>query len=90
VLLFWADEAEEPAHAAHSRWTGPAQDDAVLPRPVVAGVWITVVSILFGAMVLAVVAGIGTALGWALCHTWARPGGHVAGSASGEPTVPGP
>ena len=89
VLLFWAEEAEEPARAVPGRWNRTAHDEADLPGPVVVGSWITIASILFGAMVFAVVVGVATALGWALWHYWARlTGQHAAGSAPSGPTVP--
>ena len=89
VLLFWAEEAEEPARAVPGRWNRKAQHEADLPGPVVVGTWITIASILFGAMVFAVVVGVATALGWALWHNRARLNGqHAAGTAPRKPTVP--
>jgi hypothetical protein len=91
VLLFWAEEVEEPARPAPSRWDRTADDEADLPGPVVVGMWITIASILFGAMIVAVVVGVGTALGWAMWHHWARLSGQrAAGSTPGDPTLPRP
>ena len=91
VLLFWADEVEEPARRAPSRWSRTAHEGAELPGPVVVGTWITIASILFGAMIFAVVVGVGTAVGWAVWHHWARLSGQrAAGSAPSDPTVPRP
>ena len=68
LLGFWAEEVEEPPRAAPGRSKGSARDQADLPVAVVAGTWITIALILFGAMIAALTVGVVTALGWALWH----------------------
>jgi hypothetical protein len=73
-----AEEAQEPARAAPSRSSWHARDQADLPVAVVAGTWITITLILFGAMIAALTVGVVTALGWALWHHWPRLSGQRA------------
>jgi hypothetical protein len=82
VLRFWAEEVEEPPRAAPSRSKGSARDQAELPLAVVAGTWITIALILFGATIAALTFGVVTALGWALWHNWPRLNGQRAPSSS--------
>jgi hypothetical protein len=70
VQRFWAEEVEEPPRAAPSRTKGASRDQADLPVAVIVGTRITIVLVLFGAMVAALTIGVATALGWALWHNW--------------------
>jgi hypothetical protein len=70
VQRFWAEEAEEPPRPAPSRSYGASRDDADLPAALVAGTWITIMLVLFGALVAGLAVGVATALGWALWHRW--------------------
>jgi hypothetical protein len=81
VQRFWAEEVEEPSRGAPSApnrrgrsWRGRA----VLQVAVVVGARITVVLLLLGALVPGLVVGVGTALGWALRHSWPTPAGQGA------------
>jgi CBS domain-containing protein len=74
VQRFWAAEVEEPSRAApsaRSRGRRLSRVPADLPAAVVAGAWITILLVLFGALVAGLTVGVATALGWALWH--ARP-----------------
>ncbi len=69
VQRFWAEEAEEPPRAAPSAPSHrkrASRDPADLPAAVVAGAWITIVLVLFGAPAAGLAVGVATALGWAL------------------------
>jgi hypothetical protein len=72
VQRFCAEEAEEPALPAPSRTNGASRNEADLPITVVAGAWITITLVLFGAMVAGLAVGLATGLGWALWHYWPR------------------
>jgi hypothetical protein len=82
VQRFWAEEVEEPPRAAPSRTKGASRDQADLPITVIVGTRITIVLVLFGAMVAALTIGIATALGWALWHNWPQLNGQRAPSSS--------
>jgi hypothetical protein len=84
VLRFWAEEVEEPPRVAPSRSKGSVRDQAELPLAVVAGTWITIALILFGATIAALTFGVVTALGWALWHNWPRLSGQRAPGSSPE------
>jgi hypothetical protein len=69
---FYAEEAEEPVRAAlptTQRRRG-SREQGEAPAVVVAGGWIAVVSIVFGALAAGVAIGIATALGWLLWRCW--------------------
>lgn len=73
VQRFWAAEVEEPPRAAPSapsRRTRLSRDPADLPAAVVAGAWITIMLVLFGAPAAGLAVGVATALGWALWRNW--------------------
>ena len=72
VQRFWAEEAEEPPLPAPSRAHGAWRDEAELPVAVVAGAWIMITLVLFGAMIAGLAVGLATGLGWALWHYWPR------------------
>ena len=73
VQRFWAEEAEEPPLPdAEPHGSGASRDEADLPVAVVAGAWITITLVLFGAMVAGLAVGLATGLGWALWHYWPR------------------
>ncbi len=86
VQRFWADEVEEPPRAtppAPNHRKRASRDPADLPAAVVAGAWITIVLILFGAPAAGLAIAVATALGWALWRSWPQL------SARGAPkTVP--
>jgi hypothetical protein len=84
VLRFWADEVEEPPRAPSSRAERSSRDQGELPLAVVAGTWITITLVLFGAMIAALTVGVVTALGWALWHNWPRLSGRCT---PGSPPV---
>jgi hypothetical protein len=84
VLRFWAEEVEEPPWAALSRTERSSRDQGDLPLAVVAGTWITVALVLFGAMIAALTVGVVTALGWALWHNWPRLSGLCTGQFAGQ------
>ena len=76
VQRFWAEEVEEPPRRAP--WAPSFGEPAprnveALPAGVVAGAWITILLVLFGAPVAGLAVGVATALGWALWHRWPRP-----------------
>jgi hypothetical protein len=77
VLLFWVEEVEEPPRAAPSRTERSSRDQGGLPLAVVAGTWITITLVLFGAMIAALTVGVVTALGWELWHNWPRLSGRA-------------
>ncbi len=80
VRRFWAEEVEEPSPAAR-RAPGrgrASRDRAVLQVAVVVGSRITVVLLLWGALVPGLAVGLATALGWALSHSWPRLSGQGA------------
>ena len=73
VQRFWAEEVEEPPRAAppapsHRKWA--SRDPADLPAAVVAGAWITLMLVIFGAPAAGLAVGVATALGWALWRGW--------------------
>jgi hypothetical protein len=73
VQRFWAAEVEEPPRAAlpaPSHGKRASRDPADLPAAVVAGAWITVMLVLFGAPAAGLAVGVATALGWALWRSW--------------------
>ena len=97
VQRFWAEEVEEPSRAARpapGRSDRASRDRAVLQVAVVVGVRITVVLLLFGALVPGLAIGVATALGWALSHSWPRlsrrgaPGTPPTGGEDGIPRRP--
>jgi hypothetical protein len=78
VQRFWTEEVEEPSRVAPPApsCTGRApRDRAVLQVAVVVGVRITVVLLLFSALVPGLAVGVATALGWALGRSWPHLGG---------------
>ena len=81
VQRFWTEEVEEPPRVAPSapnsrrrKW----RDRAVLQVAVVVGARITIVLLLFGALVPALAVGVATAVGWALEHSWPQLPGQGA------------
>jgi len=73
VQRFWAEEVEEPPRAARpapSHRKRASRDLADLPAAVVAGTWITIMLVLFGAAAAGLAVGVATALGWALWRSW--------------------
>ena len=73
VQRFWAEEAEEPSRVAPpvpNRRRRSSRDRAVLQVAVVVGVRLTVVLLLFGALVAGLAVGVATALAWALGRSW--------------------
>ena len=70
VQRFWAEDGEEPPPAAPNRMTASSRGEAELPLAVVAGMWITVTLVLFGAMAAALTVGVATALASVLWHNW--------------------
>ncbi len=92
VQRFWAQEAEEPSWApplAPVRRRRPSRDPADLPAAVVTGAWITILMVLFGALVAGLAVGAATALGWALWHTWMRLGGPGTRDSAGSSRTDG-
>jgi len=76
VQRFWAAEVEEPPRVVppaprHGRRA--SRDLADLPAAVVAGAWITVMLVLFGAVAAGLAVGVATALGWALWRNRPQP-----------------
>jgi hypothetical protein len=71
VQRFWAEEAEEPPLPAPSRANGASRDEADLPVAVVAGAWIMITLVLFGAMTAGLAVGLATGLG-GRCGTTGR------------------
>jgi hypothetical protein len=101
VQRFWAEEVEEPPRAAPpapSHRNRASRDPADLPAAVVAGAWITVMLVLFGAAVAGLAVGVATALGWALWRSWPQssargaprtvPNGGEDGTTCGAPDEP--
>ena len=72
VQRFWAEVAEEPPLPARHRTTRASRDGGELPRAVIAGAWITIMLVIFGAVVAGLAVGLATGLGWALWHYWPR------------------
>ena len=73
VQRFWAEEAEEPSRVAPpapNRRRRVSRDRAVLQVAVVVGARVTVVLLLFGALVAGLAVGVATALAWALGRSW--------------------
>ena len=73
VQRFWAAEVEEPPRAgppAPSHRKRASRDPADLPAAVVAGAWITILLVLFGAPAADLAVGVATTLGWALWRNW--------------------
>jgi hypothetical protein len=73
VQRFWAEEAEEPSRVAPpvpNRRRRSSRDRAVLQVAVVVGARLTVVLLLFGALVAGLAVGVATALAWALGRSW--------------------
>jgi hypothetical protein len=73
VQRFWTAEVEEPARAAPptpSHSTRASRDPADLPTAVVAGAWITIMLVLFGAPAAGLAVSVATALGWVLWRSW--------------------
>jgi Protein of unknown function (DUF3040) len=73
IERFYAAEVEEPVlpgrRPTHRRrLDGRGVDD--LPAAVVAGVWSTILLIIFGALVAGFAVGAATALGWLLWRYW--------------------
>ena len=81
VQRFWAGEVQEPSRAtppAPHRRRRASRDRAVLQVAVIVGVRITIVLLLFGALVPGLAVGVTTALGWALGRTWPQVRGQGA------------
>jgi hypothetical protein len=75
IERFYALEVEEPVPAgADGQWPSLAGVDD-LPGGVVAGAWITIVLVIFGALVAGLAVGAATALAWIVWHRWPRRGG---------------
>lgn len=78
VQRFWAAEVDEPppaaprapGHTRPSRRNRAFRDPADLPVAVVAGAWITIILIIFGAPAAGLALAVATALGWALWRSW--------------------
>ena len=74
VQRFWELEAEEPARLAPPApgrmWGWLDEED--LPVAVVAGIWITIALVLFGAVLAGLAVAAATAVGWALWRNWPR------------------
>ena len=75
-VRFWAAEVEESPGPAPSSRRGALRDHGDWPVAVVAGTWITITLVLFGAVAAGLIVGIATALGWALWHHWPLMRGH--------------
>jgi hypothetical protein len=73
---------EAASGGAPSRTERSLRDQGDLPLAVVAGTWITVTPVLFGAMIAALTVGVVTALGRALWHNWPRLSGRCAPGSS--------
>ncbi|WP_147332063.1 hypothetical protein [Geodermatophilus marinus] len=86
IERFWASEAEEPVlpgpQPARRRGCDAYDLDDLddLPAAVVAGVWIAILLIVFGAPAAGLAVGATTALGWMLWRHWPRQGGGDRGS----------
>jgi ferric-dicitrate binding protein FerR (iron transport regulator) len=72
VQRFWAEVAEEPPLPAPRRTRRASRDGGKLPSAVIAGAWITIMLVIFGAVVAGLSVGVATGLGWALWHHWPR------------------
>ncbi len=73
VQRFWAEEVSKPPRVepgAPSCSEPAPRDLEHLPAWAVAGAWVTVLLVLFGAAVAGLPVGVATALGWALWHRW--------------------
>jgi hypothetical protein len=73
IQRYYDVEAEEPVRSVGFRTSqperhGPGLDD--LPAAVVAGVWITIILVIFGAAVAGLAVAAATALGWAMWRWW--------------------
>ena len=92
VQRFWTEEVEEPSRVAPpapSRRRRASRDRAVLQVAVIVGARITVVLLLFGALVPGLAVGVATALGWAMGHSWPQLRGQAAPGGE-DRTVRGP
>jgi hypothetical protein len=88
VQRFWAEEVEEPPRAAPpapKHGERASRDPADLPAAVVAGAWITIMLVLFGAPAAGLAIGVATALGWALWRGWPQ----LSGQGAPEPSPNG-
>lgn len=89
IERFYAAEAEEPVvpdlgPTLRRRHDTRGVDD--LPAAVVAGMWGTILLVLFGAVVVGLAIGAATALGWLLWRCWPSLGG--LGTTSTVPASP--
>jgi hypothetical protein len=98
IQRYYDAEAEEPVRIIRLRTSqrerrGPGLDD--LPAAVVAGVWITIFLVLFGAAVAGLAVAAATALGWAMWRWWPDRGNDPDpssppgrdGEGAGEPSI---
>jgi hypothetical protein len=95
IQRFYDAEAEEPARAGQcpaGRWEPDAPGVDEMPAWAVAGVWVTVCLVLFGAPAAGLGVGGLTAVGWALWRWWPQligAGTEAAPPADGEAEGPG-
>ena len=99
IQRFYDDEVEEPARGGgHRTWqrrrAAPGLEE--MPAAAVAGVWITIFLVIFGAAGAGLAVGAATALGWLLWRWWEQLDGAGSapefprhGDAQGAPGVPG-
>ena len=102
IQRHWAESAEEPAavrRAAASLRRRTRRERAAVPGWVVAGTWVAIYTVLFGAVAAGLALAAATFLGWALWHYWPRPAGRCgalpvlvaadggAGDAAAAPTT---
>jgi hypothetical protein len=75
----YAEEAEEPPRPVlHLTVRRPrSSEPADLPAAVVAGSWIAVLLVIFGALIAGLAIAVTTALGWLLWRYWWLSGGGV-------------
>jgi hypothetical protein len=97
IQRYYDAEAEEPVRivplrASQRRRPGPGLDD--LPAAVVAGVWITIILVIFGAAMAGLAVAAATALGWAMWRWWPDRGSDPdlspterVGERAGEPSI---
>ncbi|MGY1704841.1 hypothetical protein ACI79C_09720 [Geodermatophilus sp. SYSU D00697] len=75
VVRSWAEEAQEPARSAPLSRRRASQDPPDPPALVVAGVWATILLVIFGVPDAGLAVGVATAAGWAVWRHWPRLGG---------------
>jgi hypothetical protein len=93
IQRYYDAEAEEPVRivplrTSQRRRPGRGLDD--LPAAVVAGVWITIILVFFGAAVAGLAVAVATAVGWAMWRWWPDRGSDPDPSSPPEREGEGP